>query len=90
MGLELLNTVPWELAIPKDVSLRQTSLLCRAYDSSCIDVMRVLTTKYADGYEGWAQARGEEVCLRKGSQTGKQPDPQPDLEPDPNPRSGPD
>ena len=26
----------------------------------CVDVMRRLTAKYPDGYEGWAKARAEE------------------------------
>ncbi|KAL8933235.1 MAG: hypothetical protein Q9216_006458 [Gyalolechia sp. 2 TL-2023] len=30
----------------------------------CVDVMKYLTEKYAEGYEGWAKARGEEVISR--------------------------
>lgn len=30
----------------------------------CMDVMRTLTVKYADGYEGWAKQKGEEPVIK--------------------------
>jgi hypothetical protein len=29
-----------------------------------MDVMRMLTAKYADGYEGWARQMGEEPVVK--------------------------
>ncbi|KAL8643144.1 MAG: hypothetical protein Q9226_008426 [Calogaya cf. arnoldii] len=34
------------------------------YRKICIEVMKNLTQKYPEGYEGWAKARGEEVAFR--------------------------
>ncbi|KAL9055770.1 MAG: hypothetical protein Q9206_003008 [Seirophora lacunosa] len=30
----------------------------------CVKTMKRLTEKYADGYEGWAKARGEEIISK--------------------------
>lgn len=30
----------------------------------CMDVMRTLTAKYAEGYEGWARQMGEEPVVK--------------------------
>lgn len=35
------------------------------YRKMCVEVMRYLTEKYTDGYEGWARARGEEIISRQ-------------------------
>ncbi|KAL9581455.1 MAG: hypothetical protein Q9212_003890 [Teloschistes hypoglaucus] len=35
------------------------------YRKMCVEVMKYLTDKYADGYEGWAKAQGEPVVPRR-------------------------
>lgn len=30
----------------------------------CMDVMRTLTAKYAEGYDGWARQMGEEPVVK--------------------------
>ncbi|KAG8525539.1 uncharacterized protein KY384_009183 [Bacidia gigantensis] len=37
------------------------------YRKMCVDVMRTLVAKYADGYEGWAKARGKKLLNDKDS-----------------------
>ncbi|KAL8713850.1 MAG: hypothetical protein Q9220_001995 [cf. Caloplaca sp. 1 TL-2023] len=34
------------------------------YRKMCVEVMKYLTRKYAEGYEGWAEERGEELVPR--------------------------
>ena len=66
VGPQLLDFIPWESPIQEDVSLVIAARLFFSIDDCrrCMDVMRTLTAKYAEGYDGWARQRGEEPVVK--------------------------
>ena len=64
---ESFDIISWESSIQKDVGTPASGRFLR-FGADCIDrctaVMRYFVDKFPDGYEGWAQERGEEPVLR--------------------------
>ena len=67
LGHELLDVVPRQSSIPKDVGISAPRTLWQSGADSpgrCTDVMRYFIDKFPEGYEGWAKERGEEVIAK--------------------------
>ena len=67
LGYELLDIVPRQSPVQKDVSVLSPWYPCHFGCNSrgrCTDVMRYFVDKFPDGYEGWAKEKGEDPVSR--------------------------
>ncbi len=64
LGHELLNAISRQSSIQKDVSVPVSRRYLADSADRCTDVMRYFVDKFPDGYEGWANEKGEEPVAR--------------------------